>query len=194
MFRLQSSKFLMFTIAAAAFVSQAAFATSIDFSGALTESDPVFNRPFTTGSLSIVGTHTAYDVYGFHVSADGTYSIEATAFTGPISDSFVALYQNAFISASPLSNLLQVDDDSGVGRLSLLNSSLTAGVQYYLIFTSYFNDEYGTYTGRFTTVSGGGQVFLDSATVPEPGSLALFGLGVVGFVASRRKSAKSKNA
>lgn len=38
--------------------------------------------------------------------------------------------------------------------------------------------------------AGGGS----STSVPEPGSVALLGLGLMGFVASRRKAAKNKNA
>jgi hypothetical protein len=189
MVRFQSS-FLKSVIAAAAFVSQAAFAAPVTFSGALAASDPVFNRPFTTTTLSGAGTAVAYDIYGFHVSVDGTYSMESTAFdnsTGLSSDTFIALYQTAFNAASPLANLLQVDDDSGTGNLSLLNRSLTAGTQYYLIFTSFSNNAYGTYTGRFDTLTGGGQVSLDGAAVPEPGTLALLPLALLGMTLARRR-------
>lgn len=192
MFNVQSSKFLKGAIAAIAFASQAAFAAPVTFSGALTASDPVFNRPLTTTTLSGVGTATAYDVYGFHVSAAGTYSVESTAFSGTNADTFLAVYRNVFNPASPLTNLLAVDDDNGVGNLSLVTGALQAGVQYYLIFTTFSNATFGTYTGVFNTVTGTGQVSLDGATVPgqvpEPGTLALLGLAALGLGVARRRA------
>lgn len=189
MARLSASRFLKLAVATVAFAAQTAFAAPVNISGALTASDPVFNRPLSTTTLSGVGTATSYDVFGFHVSAAGTYSFEALSFSAAGADTFVALYRDVFNPAAPLANLLQVDDDSGVGALSLLSRALTAGTQYYLVFTTFDNGDFGSYTGVFNTVTGNGQVALDgAAAVPEPGTLALLPLALAGMVLVRRRS------
>jgi len=189
MFDFKLSRFLKLAAASLAFASQVVLAAPVDFSGALTESDPVFNRPINTFSLSDVGTAVSYDVFNFHVTADGVYSMQTLSASFLNSDSVLALYANAFDASSPLTNLLRVDDDSGDGALSLIIEALQADVRYFLVVTSFENDQFGTYTGSFDTFIGGGQVVLGDAVsdVPEPATLALLPLAMLGMTLARRR-------
>ena len=195
MSRLPSSGFLKLALVTIAMVSHAAFAAPVSFSGALSTSDNFFHRPFSLTELSALGTHNAYDAYGFQVTADGIYSIEATSFDSDDGDTFLALYQGSFDAAAPLDNLLQFNDDNGESLLSLIALALQADTNYVLVFASYLPDTFGAYTGRFDMVSGGGQVLLDGVSeVPEPGTLALLPLAMLGLALALARARRRRNA
>jgi hypothetical protein len=120
--------------------------------GTLTNTSPTFNRPLAgnppTG-LSGVGTSVYYREMTFSVNSNGTYTIEMInpAFVGgDPDDGFYALYSPSFNPASPLTNVLQSDDDSGPGYQPVFSRALTAGTQYVLVSTTYGNGMTGTFT------------------------------------------------
>jgi hypothetical protein len=126
----------------------------------------------TTGNTTLVGFDRFFDVADF-VLTPGDYSVVAKGFSG--SD----------LNGNTKSDTVGGPTENGSDLITFIGKSRF--------------DYQPTAFGRPTTIDGGPENRYDAGSfqfvaVPEPGSVALLGLGLLGFVASRRKSAKNTNA
>jgi hypothetical protein len=183
------------TVAALAALAGSASAQVLphSYGTTLDANSPTFNRPLSGNpptSLSGVGTSVSFGTFIFVPDTSGSFTLETTAATltgGPgneaADDTFLALYQGIFTPATPLTNILQSDDDgASTGFLSSMTRNLTAGTSYTLVTTTFGNGQFGSITTR---ISGPGT--LNPAAAPEPGSVALLGLAALPGVALLRR-------
>ncbi len=148
---------------------------------------------YVRGSGENTTTYTAYasrfySTQAFTAPTSGSVTFEitnATLSTGLSGDTYLTLYQSPFNPASPATNFLRGDDDSGEGYMSSLSHSLIAGSSYVLVVSTYSAGATGTYTLQssvqgfvggtnnwFTTASGGSSIFTGEIFNPVglPGS------------------------
>ena len=131
-------------------------------SGALTAADPTWVRTFGGTTCTVSGTTAYYDVYPFTVSTAGSYTFSGCF---PAIDGYGAIYQNAFNPASACgvpANFVIADDDSNplCGADPQMTTTLTPGVQYYLISTTFSTGSTDTYSWTYSgpagaTINGG---------------------------------------
>lgn len=170
-------------------------AATLAHAGVLTYTDttvggPTFNRPLTSTTLSAVGTNVAYDVTHFRVDQNGSYSIFSESLVPAAWDNFLVLYANAFSAASPLTNLLALNDDFTINSFGQagFTLNLTAGIEYFLVETGFSNTSEGSYSVVITGLGGGTASIVGDAAVPEPATISLFALGLLGAAALRRRA------
>jgi hypothetical protein len=156
----------------------AAQANIVTVTGALTTTDPSFNRPIEDlSSLSSVGDAVRYDVVEFTVGTAGEYTFMTTA----MFDSFALLYAPTFSASSPLTNALIANDDLLGQTTSGFTFTLATNTVYRYVTTGFGNTDLGNYS---TTIGGIGTISM----VPEASSYAMLalGLGVLGLIARRK--------
>ncbi len=138
---------------------------SVPFSGDTTGAAS-WDRPLSvgtgaSGSCTISGSGpVSYVVQDFHVDTTGLYTIYV-AWTG--FDGYLHLYETAFDPLDQCLNLIALDDDGpgGLADSEIVDVTLTAGVQYYVIANAFSAGGEGPFDG---TISGVGQPIL--GTVP----------------------------
>ena len=114
-----------------------------------------------------------FKTYTFVAPTSGAVTFETTAAVLVLGgdDTYLSLYQTAFIAGTPATNFLQGDDDSGPGFLSSLTQTLVAGTTYIIVVSSFDTGDTGPFTLRvgvpvfpdlnnwFTASTGGAAIF-----------------------------------
>lgn len=116
---------------------------------ASTVGGPSYNRPNAVGVPSTTSAH--YAVVGFYPNEDTDCTIYSTQ-EGTSYDGHLALYQNSFNPASPLTNLVAVNDDFfyfdggfGVGTSRIQDIPLTWIDNWILVVSGFNSDDAGTF-------------------------------------------------
>ena len=118
----------------------------------------VSGTTYVRGSGDNVTIYTAsrpvfYKTYTFVAPASGavTFATTAAVLSSGDDDTYLTLYQNSFNPASPATNFLRGDDDSGLGFLSSLTQTVTAGTIYIVVVSTFGTGVTGTFTLQSST-------------------------------------------
>lgn len=185
--------YAVFAVSALAATTSSASVTTFDYSYKFGDSqmiDGTFTGTASGNLITSIGNITgqitgtgANSGYLFHDLLPGSYSPSTAyvSFSGAVV-SFDGLASNFFFTSSDQANWFYAIP-SGSGQ-TLEQARLDGNV-----FIDHDNRFYNP--ANFSVVA---EQVADPSGVPEPATVALLGLGLLGFVASRRKAAKSTNA
>ena len=119
--------------------------SQITYTGALTNTDPTFNRPdegLPPTTLSTLGTNVHYNVITVNITTAGLMTFSSNS----VWDNFAVLYNsNGLIPSSPLTNSLVANDDFGTQNFGFTYNFTSAGT-YYLVICSFKNNVTGAYS------------------------------------------------
>ncbi len=122
--------------------------TFITYSGDTT-GQPVYNRPSSLTTLSGIGTAVHYETHSYMPTATTNVRIRCVA--AAAWDNYIFVYNGAFNPASPLTNLVDLNDDfPSIGVSGFPSFAVTAGTTYTIVVTGFGNLNFGAYT---TTIS-----------------------------------------
>lgn len=118
--------------------------------GSLDPTDMDFVRPEDSAAPGVLSSRTVkYDVLPFTIETSGLWSITAKGADGDggtLADPFIVVYENLFDPSNPLLNFLGANDDNDENLDSLLVLSLTSGINYFAVITSYATGMFGSYS------------------------------------------------
>ncbi|WP_223833867.1 M36 family metallopeptidase [Spirosoma profusum] len=123
------------------------------FSGELTSGSPTYVRNADGDNRTVYtsgGRTVYYQSFSFTAPTSGTQTFEIISSSLIDEDPFLSLYQTAFDPASPATNFLHSDDDSGEGRFSRFTHNLTAGTTYIVVVASFETGITGGFTFRLS--------------------------------------------
>jgi hypothetical protein len=137
-------------------------AVTTTFSGDTT-GQPTWNRPVSGNPpvppASGVGTAVNFITFEVRVTVTGSYTFQTQSDT--FDDPFMVLYEISFSPTNQFQNVIEANDDDGVGTHSLITRTLTSGTLYIVVITSFFNNAFGAFDLVF---DGPSAVVLNGAT------------------------------